>query len=97
MPCGIQRAFLDTNVVQALSWLGEWIWDGSHDITRSGKFVNAGHETQADYSALRRLFGLRDGFPFETVVSAKSLQELNATPNPVKRDELLRYGSQLHD
>ena len=59
--------------------------------------MNAGEEAQTDYFALDHLFGLRDGFPFETVVSVRSLQELEATPNPLKRDELLTYGSQLHE
>ena len=97
MPCGIGRVFLDTNVIQALAWLGEWIWDGCEDVTHSRKFETAGDKTQADYLALRWLFGLRDGFPFETAASEKSLLEFKKTPSQTKRTELVRYGSGLLD
>jgi hypothetical protein len=97
MPCGIHRVFLDTNVVQALEWLGAFIWDGDSSVLESRKFRDGREQSQADFLALRNLFGSPRGVPFEVVVSQRKLTEFQATPQPDRRFALLTYGQDLYD
>jgi len=97
MPCGIHRVFLDTNVVQALEWLGEYIWYGDDAVLSSAKFATAGEEAQKDYLAMRWMFGSPRGQPFEVVVSQRSIVEFAATPHASRRASLISHGTGLYD
>jgi hypothetical protein len=96
MPCGVHRVFLDTNVVQALRWLADYIWEGDESALLSTKFLRAGRKAQDDYHALRWMFGSPRGQPFEVVLSRRTLAEFQATRDEEKRHALLRHGMDLY-
>ena len=87
--------FLDTNIVQNLQVFGELIYDRSLSPNVEKKLMSRGPMFPEDIYALGDFMslGLRIGWPM--AVSLRTLDELEATPQPSKRSELVAWGGKL--
>ena len=90
-----RRIFLDTNIVQNLHSFGEFIYDNYLAPEMHSKVERLGSRFTEDIYALRDFMALgqRNGLPI--AVSARTLKELEATPQPQKCFELSMWGSEL--
>lgn len=87
--------FLDTNVVQHLLTFGEFVYDHYLSPEAEAKLEALGARITEDVEALAAFMelGRRNGWPL--AVSQRTLDELDATPNPMRRHDLLVWGWEL--